>query len=39
MRKMMNIVLNYVKHITDKKLIEAWVIKRKILELKARKTP
>ena len=34
----MNIVFTNINHIT-KKLIEAWVMKRKIFELKALKTP
>ena len=38
MRKMVNIVFIYIRHITEK-LIETLVMKRKILELKAHKTP
>ena len=34
MKKMMNIVFTIIEHITEKPLIEAWVMKRKILELK-----
>ena len=30
MRKMMNIVFTNIKHITEKKLIEAWVTKKKV---------
>ena len=37
-RKMINIILINIKHIAEKKLIEARVMKGKILELKAHKT-
>ena len=39
MQNMTNSVLISIKHITEKKLIEAWVIQRKMLELKAHKLP